>query len=65
MKIALVCPASLPATQFGGILALCVDIARESSNSGHDTTIFTTDLDFANNLKTSVSYTHLTLPTKA
>ena len=52
MKIALVCPASLPATQFGGILSLCVDIARESSNSGHDTTIFTTDLDFANNLKT-------------
>ena len=52
MKIALACPASLPATQFGGILALCVDIARESSNSGHDTTIFTTDLDFANNLKT-------------
>ena len=52
MKIALVCPASLPATQFGGILSLCVDIARESSNSGHNTTIFTTDLDFANNLKT-------------
>ena len=52
MKIALACPASLPATQFGGILSLCVDIARELSNSGHDTTIFTTDLDFANNLKT-------------
>ena len=52
MKIALTCPASLPATQFGGILSLCVDIARESANSGHDTTIFTTDLDFANNLKT-------------
>ena len=52
MKIALTCPASLPATQCGGILSLCVDIARESSNSGHDTTIFTTDLDFANNLKT-------------
>ena len=52
MKIALVCPASLPATQFGGILSLCVDIASESSNSGHDTTIFTTNLDFANNLKT-------------
>ena len=52
MKIALACPASLPATQFGGILSLCVDIARESSNSGHDTTIFTTNLDFANNLKT-------------
>ena len=52
MKIALACPASLPATQFGGILTLCVDIARESSNSGHDVTIFTTDLDFANNPKT-------------
>ena len=52
MKIALACPASLPATQFGGILSLCVDIASESSNSGHDTTIFTTNLDFANNLKT-------------
>ena len=52
MKIALACPASLPATQFGGILTLCVDIARESSNSGHDTTIFTTNLDFANNIKT-------------
>ena len=52
MKIALTCPASLPATQFGGILSLCVDIARESANSGHDTTIFTTDLDFANDLKT-------------
>ena len=52
MKIALTCPASLPATQIGGILSLCVDMARESANSGHDTTIFTTDLDFANNLKT-------------
>ncbi len=52
MKIALVCPASLPATQFGGILFLFVDIARESSNCGHDVTIYTTDLDFANNPKT-------------
>ncbi|MEM3062140.1 MAG: glycosyltransferase family 4 protein [Nitrososphaerota archaeon] len=52
MKIALVCPASLPATQFGGILFLCVDIAREISKSGHDVTIYTTDLDFANNAKT-------------
>ena len=51
MKIALTCPASLPATQFAGILSLCVDMARESANSGHDTTIFTTNLDFANNLK--------------
>ena len=52
MKIALVCPASLPATQFGGILFLFVDIAKESSNCGHDVTIYTTDLDFANNPKT-------------
>lgn len=52
MKIALVCPASLPATQFGGILFLCVDIAREIAKSGHDVTIYTTDLDFANNAKT-------------
>jgi len=52
MKIALVCPASLPATQFGGILFLCVDIARESAKLGHDVTIYTTDLDFANNAST-------------
>lgn len=52
MKVALVCPASLPATQFGGILFLCVDIAREIAKSGHDVTIYTTDLDFANNAKT-------------
>lgn len=49
MKIALVCPASLPATQFGGILFLCVDIAREVSKTNYDVTIYTTDLDFANN----------------
>ena len=52
MKIALSCPASLPATQFGGIMFLCLDIAKESSRLGHDVTIFTTDLDFANNPKT-------------
>ena len=52
MRIALVCPASLPATQFGGILFLCVDIARELSDKNHDVTIYTTDLDFANNPKT-------------
>jgi len=52
MKIALTCPASLPATQFGGILFLAVDIARELSNAGHDVKIYTTDLDFANNPKT-------------
>ena len=48
MKIALVCPASLPATQFGGIVFLAVDLAREISELGHDVTIFTTDLDFTN-----------------
>lgn len=52
MKIALVCPASLPATQFGGILFLCVDIARELAKIGHDVTIYTTDLDAANNAST-------------
>lgn len=52
MKIALACPASLPATQFGGILFLCVDIARELAKSAHDVTIYTTDLDFANNPNT-------------
>jgi glycosyltransferase involved in cell wall biosynthesis len=52
MKIALVCPASLPATQFGGILFLCVDIARELSKKGHQISIYTTDLDFANNANT-------------
>ena len=52
MKIALVCPASLPATQFGGILFLAVDIAREATNLGNDVVIYTTDLDFANNAKT-------------
>lgn len=52
MKIALVCPASLPATQFGGIMFLGVDIARQLANNGQDVTIFTTDLDFANNPKT-------------
>ena len=52
MKLALCCPASLPATQFGGILFLCLDIAKESSKHGHDVTIYTTDLDFANNPKT-------------
>ena len=31
MKIALSCPASLPATQFGGIMFLCLDIAKESA----------------------------------
>ena len=48
MKIALVCPASLPASQFGGIVFLAVDLAREISEIGHDVTIYTTDLDFSN-----------------
>ena len=52
MKIALTCPASLPATQFGGILFLSIDIARELSKKNHDVIIYTTDLDFANNTKT-------------
>ena len=52
MKIALVCPASLPATQFGGILFLVTDIARESANLGNEVVIYTTDLDFANNANT-------------
>ena len=52
MRIALVSPASLPATQFGGILFLSVDIARELSKKGHQISIYTTDLDFANNANT-------------
>ena len=49
MKIALISPASLPATQFGGIMFLALDIARELSKKGENVTIYTTDLDFANN----------------
>ena len=52
MKIGISCHASLPATQFGGILFLGVDIANELSNKNHEVTIYTTDLDFANNPKT-------------
>jgi len=36
MKIAITCPASLPATQFGGIMFLCVNIARKISDQGHE-----------------------------
>ena len=50
--IGIVCPASLPATQFGGILFLAVDTAMELSNKNHEVTIYTTDLDFANNPNT-------------
>jgi glycosyltransferase involved in cell wall biosynthesis len=49
MNIALVSPASLPATQFGGIMFLALDIARQLSKNGENVTIYTTDLDFANN----------------
>ena len=52
MKIALVCPASLPATQFGGILILAVNMAKEFAKLGNDVRIFTTDLDAAGNLHT-------------
>ena len=52
MNIGIVCPASLPATQFGGILFLAIDLARELSDEKHRVTIYTTDLDFANNPKT-------------
>ena len=52
MKIGITCPASLPATQFGGILFLGVDLARELSNEKHEVTIYTTDLDFADNPNT-------------
>jgi glycosyltransferase involved in cell wall biosynthesis len=52
MKIALVCPASLPATQFGGPLTLFVELARELGKLDNDVTIYTTDLDFANKSNT-------------
>jgi len=52
MKIALVSPASLPATQFGGIMFLALDLAKQFSKMGENTTIYTTDLDFANNPNT-------------
>ena len=52
MKIALVSPASFPATQFGGIMFLIADIAKEAANLGNDVVVYTTDLDFANNANT-------------
>jgi len=52
MKIALTCPASLPATQFGGILFLSIHIANHLSKIGHEMTIYTSNLDFANNAST-------------
>ena len=52
MRIALACPASLPATQFGGTLFLSIHIANYLSNHGHEMTIYTSNLDFANNAST-------------
>ena len=52
LKIALTCPASIPAVQFGGILFLCTDIAEQLGKKEHEVSIFTTDLDFANNTNT-------------
>lgn len=49
MKIAILCPAFLPATQFGGILFLALDIAKEISKKQSKVTVYTTDLDFLNN----------------
>ncbi len=52
LKIVLTCPASIPAIQFGGILFLSVDIAKQLGKKGHNVSIITTDLDFANNTNT-------------
>ncbi len=52
MKLAIVTPASLPATQFGGILFLGIHIAKKLSSKDHQVTIYTTDLDAANNANT-------------
>ncbi len=52
MRIAIISPASLPATQFGGILFVGVNIAKIAAEQKHEATIYTTDLDFANNATT-------------
>ncbi len=52
MKLAITSPASLPATQFGGILFLGTHIAKKLASKDHDVVIYTTDLDAANNAKT-------------
>ncbi|CAD6516790.1 Glycosyl transferase group 1 [metagenome] len=52
LKIAITCPASIPAVQFGGILFLGTNIAEQLGKKGHNVSIFTTDLDFANNTNT-------------
>jgi len=46
MKIAITCPASLPATQFGGILMVAVNLAKKIAEKNHEITIYTTDLNF-------------------
>lgn len=48
MKIAITCPASLPATQFGGILIVAINLAKNFNSLGHNVTIYTTDLNFQN-----------------
>ena len=48
MKIAITCPASLPATPFGGILMVAVNLAKNLNNLGHDVTIYTSNLNFKN-----------------
>ena len=47
MKIAITCPASIPATPFGGILIVAVNLAKKLAEKGHDATIYTTDLNFS------------------
>jgi len=47
MKIAITCPASLPATQFGGILMVAVNLAKKMTEKNHDITIYTSDLNFS------------------
>jgi len=47
MRIAITCPASLPAYQFGGILIVSVNLAKYLSKLGHDVSICTTDLNFS------------------
>ncbi len=46
MKIAITCPASLPATPFGGILIIAVNLAKDFNNLGHDVTLYTSNLNF-------------------
>ena len=48
MKIAITCPASLPATPFGGILIVAVNLAKNFNYLGHDVTIYTSNLNFKN-----------------